>query len=116
MPESELKCYHVKFEDRSFSESNGEKTSRPSLQKFSIREWGDNPSVAQWDYFERLRTGSDGRFIYEVLFDPREEAEMKTKDSDPVEVENAEPKAKKPKRGKINIDSQAEESEEETKE
>lgn len=112
LPKSELEVYHVRWEDRVFDPNNGNKLSRPSLQKFTIREWGSNPSLGQWDYFERKRTGSKDRFTYTVLFNPREKEEAKPVDEEPaqapdgsetVETEKKAPKGRKKNEDKINL-------------
>jgi hypothetical protein len=108
LPKSELTLYHVRWEDRVFSETDGHKMTRPSLQKFNIKEWGSNPSLGQWDYFERKRTGSKDRFTYTVLFNPREKEEMKPVDEEPAQApdgsDTAETKEKAPKGKKKNED------------
>ena len=103
LPKSELEIYHVRWEDRVFNPNNGNKLSRPSLQKYTIREWGSNPSLGQWDYFERKRTGSKDRFVYTVLFNPREKEEVKGS-KEPAQMPDGEQPAEKPKKGgKISI-------------
>lgn len=108
LPKSELTLYHVRWEDRVFSETDGHKMTHPSLQKFNIKEWGSNPSLGQWDYFERKRTGSKDRFTYTVLFNPREKEEMKPVDNEPAQApdgsDTAETKEKAPKGKKKNED------------
>lgn len=108
LPKSELTLYHVRWEDRVFSETDGHKMTHPSLQKFNIKEWGSNPSLGQWDYFERKRTGSKDRFTYTVLFNPREKEEMKPVDEEPAQApdgsDTAETKEKAPKGKKKNED------------
>lgn len=108
LPKSELTLYHVRWEDRVFSETDGHKMTHPSLQKFNIKEWGSNPSLGQWDYFERKRTGSKDRFTYTVLFNPREKEEMKPVDDEPAQApdgsDTAETKEKAPKGKKKNED------------
>jgi hypothetical protein len=108
LPKSELTLYHVRWEDRVFSETDGHKMTRPSLQKFNIKEWGSNPSLGQWDYFERKRTGSKDRFTYTVLYNPREKEEAKPVDDEPAQApdgsDTAETKEKAPKGKKKNED------------
>jgi len=112
LPKSELKCYHVVYEDRTFN-AKGEKLSHPVLQKYDIREWGSQPNEKVWDYLESLRTNSDGRFTYTVLFDPKaknepvknDEEEVHEPDgSDTAEVEvKKTPKGRKKAEDKINL-------------
>lgn len=112
LPKSELTLYHVRWEDRVFSDTDGHKMTHPSLQKFNIKEWGSNPALGQWDYFERKRTGSKDRFTYTVLFNPREKEEAKPVDEEPaqapdgsetVETEKKAPKGRKKNEDKINL-------------
>ena len=97
LPKSELELYHVRWEDRVFDPNNGNKLSRPSVQKFGIKEWGSNPALGQWDYFERKRTGSKDRFTYTILYNPREKEEKKA--DEPAQMPDGEDETKKP-RGK----------------
>ena len=111
LPKSELKCYHVVYEDRIFN-AKGEKLSRPVLQKYDIREWGSQPNEKVWDYLESLRTSSDDRFTYTVLFDPKaknepvkveKEEERESDGSDTAETDKKAPKGRKKNEDKINL-------------
>jgi len=113
LPKSELTCYHVVYEDRIFN-AKGEKLSRPVLQKYDIREWGSQPNEKVWDYLESLRTSSDDRFTYTVLFDPKaknepvkvekeEERESDGSDTAEPETEKKAPKGRKKNEDKINL-------------
>lgn len=103
LPKSELTCYHVVYEDRTYN-AKGEKLSHPVLQKYDIREWGSQPNEKVWDYLESLRTSSDNRFTYTILFDPKAknepvEAEKEEGEKEPDGSDTAEPETKKAPRG-----------------
>jgi hypothetical protein len=113
LPKSELNVYHVVYEDRIFN-AKGENLSHPVLQKYDIREWGSMPNEKVWDYLESLRTSSDNRFTYTVLFDPTEKKSEEIKDvaedtkepdgSDTVEIEvKKAPKGGRSKKDTINL-------------
>lgn len=108
LPKSELSVFHVRHENRTFNDV-GEKLSVPELQKYDVKDWGSNPSMKQWDYYERMRTGSNDRYVYTILFNPlekevpaKEEPETETAEpkEEAEEQTNEQPTAKKPGRKK----------------
>ena len=54
-------CYHVRIEKVTYSPNTGEKLSRPTIQKFGIKAWGEERDTL-------VRLG----YKIDVLFDPVE--------------------------------------------
>lgn len=83
LPATELESYHVRFEKVDYDKRTGKKLSLPKLQKFTVREWGTNPSEGMQDYFRRME------MEYTVLYNPKNKkaADKKSAKDEPTDEE-----------------------------